>query len=75
MKRTSFGTLASYGSFFCTELGVWPGDGAGKKFVELNFRGLRAIRKNCENYVPRKFGAIRYTFQKSIETGRGLVVH
>ena len=29
-------------------------------FRELNFRGLRSIRDNRENYAPRKFGAIRY---------------
>ena len=48
-----------------TELGVWPGDGARKKFEELNFHGSRAIRENRENYAPRKFGAIRYaTFHR-----------
>ena len=28
-------------------------------FRELNFRGLRPIRENRENYTPQKFGAIR----------------
>ena len=29
-------------------------------FRELNFRCLRPIHENCENYAPRKFGVIRY---------------
>ena len=28
-------------------------------FHELNFRDLRPIRKNRENYTPRKFSAIQ----------------
>ena len=30
-----------------------------ENFKELNFRGTGRICKNCENYAPRKFGAIR----------------
>ena len=32
-----------------------------KHFAELNFCGSRRIDENRENYVPRKFGAIRYS--------------
>ena len=31
-----------------------------KHFAELNFRGSKRIREKRENYVPRKFSAIRY---------------
>ena len=30
-----------------------------KAFHELNFHGARRVRKNRENYAPRKFTAIR----------------
>ena len=38
-------------------------DHFSKHFAELNFRGSRRIRENRENYVPRKFGAIRYLYK------------
>ena len=31
-----------------------------KHFAKLNFRRLRRLRENRENYAPPKFGAIRY---------------
>ena len=32
----------------------------GETFHDLNFRSLKPIRENRENYVPQKFGTIQY---------------
>ena len=38
------------------------------KFRGLNFCGLRQIRENHKNFVPRKFLAIRYSYELTVKS-------